>query len=139
VDYLTLKALHVACVLVHVGGLFATSLTLAFLETPRQAARLAALRRLRVWDRFVTGPTLIALWGLGIYMAEVSGQFGAPWLSIKLVIVVALSALHGLLAGNLRKATADPARQVPGWIGYAPPGLAVSVAAIAVLAVAKPF
>lgn len=39
-DYLTLKAMHVASALVHVGGLFATSLTLAFLETPRDAGEL---------------------------------------------------------------------------------------------------
>ena len=138
-DYLTLKSLHVACALVHVGGVFASALTLAFLETPRDAARIAALRRLRVWDRFVTGPAMIALWGLGIYMAETSDQFGARWLSLKLVLVVTLSALHGLLAGHLRRSVTDPTRPVPGWIGYAPPFLAASVAVVAVLAVSKPF
>ncbi len=137
-DYLTLKALHVACALVHIGGLFATSLTLAYLETPREAARVAALQRLRVWDRFVTGPTMIALWGLGIYMAETTGQFGAAWLSAKLVFVVALAAWHGLLAGRLRKATADPARAPPGWLIHGPAFVAITVAAIAVLGVAKP-
>ncbi len=138
-DYLTLKSLHVACVLVHVGGLFANALTLAFLETPRDTARLAALRRLRIWDRFVTGPAMIALWGLGLYMAQTSGQFGAAWLWAKLVLVVALSALHGLLAGTLRRAVADPLRPVHGWIGWTPPFLAASVAVVAILAVAKPF
>lgn len=137
--YLTLKALHVACALVHVGGLSAVALTLTFLETPRDAARTAALRRLRIWDRFVTGPTMIALWGLGIYLAVTSGQFGAPWLLIKLVFVVALAALHGGLAGNLRKATADPTRPLPQYLAYTPAFIAVSVATIGALAVAKPF
>ena len=137
-DYLTLKALHVACVLVFVGGLGASAVTLAFLETPRDAARTAALRRQRAWDRFVTSPAMIALWALGLYLAQASGQFAARWLSVKLVIVVALSALHGALAGHLRRATADPARPVPRWLGYAPAAVAASVAAVAVLAVAKP-
>lgn len=81
---------------------------------------------------------MIALWGLGVYMAETSGQFGARWLSAKLVLVVVLSALHGALAGNLRKATADPGRPVPPYLRFAPAFVAGSVAIVAILAVAKP-
>ena len=137
--YPWLKALHVACVLLFVGGIFATALTLAGLETPRDASRLAALRRLRVWDRYVTGVALVALWGFGIAMAVQAGWFEAPWLSIKLVIVITLSGLHGVLAGNLRKATADPARPVPRYLKYAPALIGVAVAMVAILVVIKPF
>jgi len=136
--YIYIVAVHVAFGFVFIGGLTATAVTLAFLETPRSSARVEALRRLRLWDRFVTGPSLVAIWALGIYLATVSGQFKAPWLSAKLVFVIALSALHGAIVGNLRRSIADPARPVPGWLAYAPAFIAVSAAAIAILAVAKP-
>jgi len=138
-DYIYIKAVHVAFAMVFVGGLTASALTLAFLETPRAGARLDALRRLRLWDRLVTGPSLVAVWLIGIYLATVSGQFSAPWLSIKLVFVIALSALHGVFARNLRLSLAEPARPAPRWLRYAPAFVAVSVTAIAILAVAKPL
>jgi hypothetical protein len=72
-------------------------------------------------------------------MAQTSGQFGARWLSAKRVFVIALATLHGTLAGNLRRASAGPARPVPRYLGYAPGFIAVSAAAIAIFAVAKPF
>ena len=137
-DYLWLKSLHVACVLLHVGGIFVTSLTLAGLETPRAEARIAALRRLRVWDRWVTSPSMILLWGFGLVMASLTGGFREGWLEVKLVIVAALSGLHGALAGNLRKSAADPARAVPAYLKAAPVVIAISVAAVAFLAVTKP-
>ncbi len=137
--YLWLKAFHVACVLLFVGGIFTTALTLSGLETPRDAARMAGLQRLRLWDRYVTGLALLALWGLGIAMAVQADWFAAPWLSVKLVVVIALSGLHGALTGNLRKAAADPARALPRYLRAVPALIAVSVAGVAVLAVAKPF
>ncbi|RUQ60899.1 hypothetical protein EJ913_30325 [Azospirillum doebereinerae] len=61
----------------------------------------------------------------------------SPWLSMKLAFVVALSGLHGMLSGTLRKlARADRPSAVPG---YAQHALIVAVVVIVLLVVVKPF
>ncbi len=91
---------------------------------------------MRWWDRRVTSPTLLAVWALGVALAAGGGWFGAGWFSAKLVLVVLLTGLHGVQAGALRRA-AD--RAPGGRLAWTPAVCAVSVAASALLAVAKPF
>ncbi|MCG5244117.1 hypothetical protein [Azospirillum doebereinerae] len=56
---------------------------------------------------------------------------------MKLAFVVALSGLHGMLSGTLRKlARADRPSAVPG---YAQHALIVAVVVIVLLVVVKPF
>jgi uncharacterized membrane protein len=57
---------------------------------------------------------------------------------IKLAIVGALSALHGLLSGMLRRLGAS-AEQPPAALRYAAPATILGVAVIAMLVVTKPF
>jgi len=63
----------------------------------------------------------------------------AAWLQIKLVLVLALAALHGAVAGQLRCLIADPAYEPRVWLERAPLGVALLGVVIALLAVAKPI
>ena len=135
-DQLWLKALHVAAVLVFTGGLLVQSLALA--AALQDSVSPGFLARLRRWDRRVTVPALLAVWALGIAAALRGGWFGAGWLSAKLLLVVALTGLHGMQAGALRRLalhTGSTARS-PGWV---PVAVVLSYVAVALLAVAKPF
>ncbi|WP_407529003.1 CopD family protein [Methylobacterium oryzisoli] len=100
--YPWLKALHVACALLFVGGLVASSLILV---AGRGAAdRTAALTLiLRRWDRAVTVPAMLGVWAFGIGLAVSGGWFSYSWLQAKLVLVVLLSAIHGLQSGQIRR------------------------------------
>jgi putative membrane protein len=71
----------------------------------------------------------------GIWIAVQSGAFSAPWLQLKLVLVVVLSALHGMLSGRLRRNNpAGPMRvQIQSIIVVA------GLIGVAFLAVVKPF
>ena len=131
-----LKALHVAAVLVFAGGLLAQSLAVA--AASQGGVSPGLLARLRLWDLRVTVPALLAVWALGIAAALGSGWFGAGWLSAKLLPVVALTGLHGVQAGALRRVAlgaGEPHRS----LAWAPVAVVLSFAAIALLAVAKPF
>ncbi|MGA4555404.1 CopD family protein [Methylorubrum aminovorans] len=130
--YPWLKALHVACALLFVGGVVGVSLVLAAARgNPERVAPLAtALRR---WDRSVTVPAMFGVWTFGIGLAVSGGWFAQGWLQAKLALVVFLSAIHGLQSGQLRRLDA----------GYGVKSLRISalvptVIAIAVLAVLKP-
>ena len=135
-DGIWLKAMHVAAVLLFAGGLLAQSLTVA--AALRDSVSPGVLARLRRWDQRVTLPALLAAWALGLGTAMSGGWFGEGWLSAKLLLVVALTGLHGVQAGALRR-LALGAGGPPRGLSWAPMAVALSFVAIALLAVAKPF
>jgi len=139
-DLVTL--LHVTADFVFVGGLLAAALLLAALGT-HDAAQLARERRLvvamRRLHRAVTTPALLVAWACGVWLAMQAGWFHSGWLHVKLALVLALSALHGILAAALRRASADTAAP-PARAWRLVPLLALAaIVAVAWLALIKPF
>ena len=137
--YPWLKGLHVAAALIFIGGLIAETVFLAVLgQGPDNVAdRNRTVRAFRIWDRRLTTPALLVVWSLGLTLALCDGWSTAGWLQLKLIFVVALSALHGIQSGTLRRlsgASATPPAQT-----LQITVILVSVVAIALLAVAKPF
>lgn len=137
--YVWLKALHVAAVLCWSGGMLAAAVTLAVhaakADAPGSKVMIETVSR---WDRLVTTPAMLIVWGAGLALAMQGEWFGSLWLTIKLGIVVGLSALHGVLAGMLRRLARFEA-PVPRWFAHVPPLIVGSAAAIAVLVIVKPF
>lgn len=136
--YLWLKALHVAAAATWIGGLLVAALAVRALGASPGDGRnwLDAVRR---WDRRVTSPAMLLVWALGIAMAVQGGWFASRWLMAKLAVVLALSALHGVLSGTLRRAARDDGSATT--IAGLPAGhlIVAAVGAVAVLAVTKPF
>lgn len=138
-DYLWLKAFHVAAVLVFIGGLFVQSVAvMAIVRVGSDEAMRDTVLLVRAWDRRITAPALLLLWGLGIAAAVEGGWFGAGWLWAKLVLVVLLSGLHGVQAGTLRRFGSGRGRPASA-VGRRLPLLTIAAGAIALLAVTKPF
>ncbi|AIO38393.1 hypothetical protein DM40_3219 [Burkholderia cenocepacia] len=131
--YLILKAVHLVAVVTFVGGLLLSSVAV-------RIANLAVHRAVRRWDRTVTAPALAIVWGAGVALALSGHWFGSAWLSVKLAIVVALSALHGILSGTLRRMERDDLVVVPvPWLGQAAGAVIVAMAFVVGLAAIKPF
>ena len=140
--YELVTLLHVTADLVFVAGLLAAALLLAALSThdaaqlPRERRLVVAMRRLH---RAVTTPALLVAWACGVWLALQAGWFHSGWLHLKLVLVLALSALHGTLSAALRRASADTAAP-PARAWRVVPLLALAaIAAVAWLALLKPF
>ncbi len=139
--YLAAKALHVAAVVAWLAGMLLVAVLLAALRAlpaahfPADRALLLAARR---WDRRVTTPAMAIAWGLGLWLAWQGHWMGAGWLSAKLALVVALSAVHGMLSGSLRRTVEVDAPLRAGWTRWAAPGILVLVALIVALVVGKP-
>ncbi|WP_217590848.1 CopD family protein [Burkholderia sp. GbtcB21] len=132
-SYLLLKAVHVVGVVTFVGGLLMLSVGV-------RIANLAVHRAVRRWDRSVTAPALALVWITGIALALSGHWFGVAWLSVKLAVVVALSALHGMLAGTLRRMERDDLVVVPAqWLGQAAGAVVVATGIVVGLVVIKPF
>lgn len=135
--YPFIVAAHVTSVVFLVGGLLMHERmvsAVATLPAGEQTQSLGILLRL---DRQVVTPALLLTWVFGLTLAIWVGWFSSRWLLVKLAVVVALSALHGVQSGQLRRAIRDGSgvKASPG-IGI---GIVLAMLVIATLAIVKPF
>ena len=137
-----IKALHLAAVMIWIGGMLSLSLAIASLSAnrePRSRQELRLIGVVRKWDGMVTTPAMLLVWILGLTMAHQAGWFLSRWLWIKLPIVALLSGLHGVQSGTLRRITGDAGRPPPAFLKVSAPFVVAAVTVVAVLAVTKPF
>ncbi|KQS67787.1 hypothetical protein ASG39_05285 [Rhizobium sp. Leaf371] len=141
-SYLLIKSLHVASMVAWMGGmvlLSAIHLWLARAQCPRTERETAVIASVKRWDGRVTSPAMGLTWLFGIIAAWQGDWFSAPWLHAKLLLVVALSALHGMLSGALRRTAADPNRSPPAYARHAGAIVLVVMLLIVLLVIVKPF
>jgi protoporphyrinogen IX oxidase len=138
--YPWLKAAHIAAAVAFVSGLLAGAIVLAAVQSQRfpEPASASFMQAVRAWDRRVTTPAILLVWALGLTLALQGHWFRSVWLPAKLVIVLALSAWHGVQSGTLRRlaggATVSPRREH----AFVPLAIFFAVLAIVLLAVLKP-
>ena len=134
-SYTWLKGLHVAAAFAFASGTLASAVFVSTLKvaSPAPPGAIAVARR---WERGVTTPTMLATWILGLTLATKGGWFTSLWLLAKLAFVVVLSAVHGIMSARLRRAAAG---MPPPKVRWPPVVIVCSAAAIALLAVVKPF
>ena len=128
--YLLVKAAHVVSLFVWIAGMAAVALSL-------RHPVLAFMKPLKAYDRAVTTPAMILAWGFGLFLAVRGGWFPQSWLGLKILLVLALSGIHGALTGKLRRATNVTGEPVPGGQWFLPTGLAL-VSGIVLLVTIKP-
>ena len=133
-DYIWLKALHVASVLIFVSGLAIQTVAVAGLRDVTGPTLLTIER----WDRQVTTPAMLSTWLFGALIAVKGEFFTSGWLIAKLGIVVALSGLHGMQAGRLRHPMNSQSTTIHAASSRTLFLVLIGVAMIAILAVSKP-
>ncbi|MEL6195693.1 MAG: CopD family protein [Myxococcota bacterium] len=101
--YLWLKALHIVAVVLWISTMVAIPAVAACLirSTTTTPEVFGSLRE--VFSKLGT-PAMIGALGLGLWMAQTAAYFDTSWLLIKLVLVLVLTALHGVIAGRLKRA-----------------------------------
>lgn len=138
--YLWIKAFHIVAITTFVGGTLTEAVLLAaypFTDMPPAQQRVAA-GVIRKWDRAVTTPAMLLAWISGMRLALGGGWFSSAWLLIKLVFVLALSGLHGLQSGMLRRVAGDAGR-LPRRALHLGPLILALVSIVTILVVIKPF
>ena len=127
--YALLKAGHLVSLFVWIGGMTAVALALRHSDRSR-------LDELKTYDRAITSPAMVAAWVFGLSLAVMGDWFSQSWLVLKIPVVLALSGLHGVLVGNLRRRTAEPDIRETSGRSFLPIGL-VLVAMIVLLVTLK--
>jgi putative membrane protein len=94
--------------------------------------------------RAIINPVMIATWALGLWLAWLGpdsryGWFASGWLHGKLVLVLALSAVHGLFARWVKDFAADNNQHTQRFYRIINEVPAILMIGIVILAVVKPF
>jgi putative membrane protein len=139
--YEWIKAFHIIAVIAWMAGmLYLPRLFVYHCDAPVGSPQSETFKMMeRRLLRLIINPAMIATWLLGLWLAWLGGWFFAPWLHAKLVLVLAMSAVHGFFARWYKAFAADRNRYSQRFyriINEVP--TAILIAAV-ILAVVKPF
>ena len=139
--YLWLKALHIIAVIAWMAGmlylprLFVYHCEAVAGSTQSETFKVMERRLLRA----IINPAMVATWVLGLWLAWSGNFISAPWLHAKLVLVLAMSAVHGMLARWTKDFAADRNRHSQRFFRIMNEVPTLLMIAIVILVVVKPF
>ena len=139
--YLWLKAFHVIAVIAWMAGmLYLPRLFVYHCEAEpgsKQSETFKVMERRLL--KAIINPAMIVSWALGLWLVWMGGWYASGWFHAKLVLVLALSALHGVYVRWVRDFDTDRNRHSQRFyrvINEVPTSLMIG---IVLLAVVKPF
>ena len=139
--YVWLKAFHVIAIIAWMAGmLYLPRLFVYHCEAEprsRQSETFKVMER-RLLHVIIT-PAMVVSWALGLWLAWAGGFYAAGWLHAKVLLVLALSALHGFFVRCVREFAQDRNRFSQKFYRIINEVPAVLMVGIVILAVVKPF
>ncbi len=107
--YLLVKALHVVAVISWMAAML--YLPRLFVYHADAVPGSEHSERLKVMERrllkAIMSPAMIIAWITGLTIAAIGGWFTAPWLQVKMALVLGLTIIHALNARWLKDFAAD--------------------------------
>ena len=103
--YLWLKAGHIIFVIFWMAGLFMLPRLFIYHQEAAEGSDEEAryIEREKRLLNIILTPSIIVVWVLGLALAWTTGAFSQGWFHAKLLLVLALSAYHGWMAGYAKK------------------------------------
>ena len=139
--YLWLKALHIIAVISWMAGML--YLPRLFVYHVDAAAGSVQSESFKVMERrllkAIMTPAMIVSWLAGLALAYEGHWFAAAWLDIKLALVLAMTALHGLLSRWVKDFAADHNRHTGKFFRIVNEIPTLLMIFIVILATVKPF
>jgi protoporphyrinogen IX oxidase len=139
--YLWLKAFHIIAVIAWMAGMLYLPRLFVYHAMSKPGSEQAETFKImeRRLIKFIMMPAMIATWLLGIALV-IEGQFlGATWFHIKIVLVLAMTVLHGLYSHWAHEFDLDRNARSPKFYRIANEIPTVLLIAIVILAAVKPF
>jgi putative membrane protein len=139
--YEWIKALHVIAVIAGMAGmLYLPRLFVYHCEAEtgsRQSETFKVMERRLL--RAIINPAMAVTWLAGLYLAFAGHWFSAGWLHGKLLLVIAMSGLHGFLARCVKDFAADRNLKSHKFYRIINEVPTVLMIGIVILVVVKPF
>jgi len=139
--YLWLKALHIIAVIAWMAGILYLPRLFVYHAAAKPGSEQSETFKVmeqRLMNIIMT-PAMIAVWVLGVALMLQGGYLAAGWLHAKLLLVLVMSALHGLLGRWARDFRHDRNRHTAKFfriVNEIPTALLIL---IVILAAVKPF
>lgn len=89
--------------------------------------------------RGIMTPAMVATWVFGIALATVADAWSSGWLHVKLLLVLGLSAMHGMSVGWVRAFAEDGNTKSSRFFRIVNEIPALALVVIVILVVLKPF
>jgi protoporphyrinogen IX oxidase len=139
--YPWLKAFHVIAVIAWLAGmLYLPRLFVYHCAAERGSVQSETFKVMeRRLLRAIINPAMIATWVLGLWLAWAGHWFDSGWLQVKLALVLAMSALHGLFARWVEAFGADANVHSQKFYRIINELPTILLIAIVILVVVKPF
>ena len=139
--YEWIKALHVIAVISWMAGmLYLPRLFVYHCSAPAGSAQSETFKTMeRRLLRAIINPAMIATWVFGLWLVWLGGWAFATWFEIKLVLVIAMSGVHGMLSRYVRDFAADQNRHSEKFYRIINEVPTILMIAIVLLAVIKPL
>jgi putative membrane protein len=139
--YLWLKAFHVVAVIAWMAGmLYLPRLFVYHCDAPVGSPQSETFKVMeRRLLKAIINPAMIATWVLGLVLAWQGALFTQSWLQAKIVLVLALSAVHGVLAGTVRRFAEDRNKRPARFYRILNEVPTLLMIAIVILVIVKPF
>jgi putative membrane protein len=139
--YEWVKALHIIAVIAWMAGmLYLPRLFVYHCDAEigsKQSETFKVMERRLL--KAIINPAMIVTWLAGLYLAWAGHWFSAGWLHAKLLLVIAMSALHGVLARYVKDFASDRNRRGQRFYRTINEVPTVLMIGIVVLVVVKPF
>jgi protoporphyrinogen IX oxidase len=138
-----IKAFHIIAIIAWMAGLLYLPRLFVYHATTKKGSEQSATFKVmeRRLLRYITTPAMVASWALGLMLAF-SGAIDWSrdgWFHVKLVLVLALSAYHGLLAKWTRDFALDRNTRSARFYRIANEIPTILMIFIVILAVVRPF
>jgi putative membrane protein len=139
--YLWIKALHVVAIISWMAALLYLPRLLVYhaeAETGSKQSETFKVMERRLL-RFIGTPAMLVAWATGLWLAFEAGALREGWLHGKLLLVVGLSAVHGLNAKWIKDFAGDRNRRSSRFYRIANEVPTLLMVGIVILVIVKPF
>jgi len=133
--YLLLLSLHLVGIILWIGGMFMLALVMnawqkiPSLELTPSSRILTAVAR---WNQRVTMPAMALSWLTGLGLLLLGNWPPSLSLMLKILLVLGLSALHGIQSASLRRSLGEAVLTAPAFLRHAA-GLTLAASVIIIL------
>jgi putative membrane protein len=139
--FLLIKALHLVAVISWMAALLYLPRLLVYhaeAETGSKQSETFKIMERRLL-RFIGTPAMLVAWATGLWLAYEAGVFREGWLHGKLLLVLGLSAVHGINAKWIKDFAADRNSRSSRFYRVANEVPTLLMIGIVILVIVKPF
>jgi len=107
--YIWIKVLHVLAIISWMAGLLYLPRLFVYHADVEKGSPTSELFKVmeRRLLRYIMTPAMIVAWATGLYLAVDQGYFSQGWFHLKLLMVLLMSASHGVMSRHVRLFASD--------------------------------